>query len=90
MRRLHLVIHGEVQGVFFRDYVRKAAYFLKLKGWVKNKEDGTVEAVAEGTNDVLQEFLTKCKHGPVLAKVTKVNVAWEDATKEFDSFDVRH
>lgn len=89
MRRLHLVIHGEVHGVFFRDYVRKAAYFLKLKGWVRNKDDGTVETVAEGSEDLLKEFLNKCKHGPVLAKVTKVDVNWDEATKEFDSFEVR-
>ncbi|MEM4263961.1 MAG: acylphosphatase [Candidatus Woesearchaeota archaeon] len=89
MRRLHLIIHGEVQGVFFRDYVKKAAHFLKLKGWVKNNDDGTVEVVAEGTNDLLQEFLSKCKRGPVLAKVTKVDIMWEEATKEFDFFEVR-
>ena len=90
MKRLHLVIKGEVQGVFFRDYVNKSANFLKIKGWVKNNSDGTMEVVAEGSEDKLKELLEKCMQGPQSAKVDKIEENWEKATNEFDSFEIRY
>ena len=88
MKRLHLIIKGEVQGVFFRDYVKKSAGVLR--GWVRNNPDGTVEAVAEGEEEELKKFLERCKEGPLAAKVDKIEENWGKATNEFDSFEVRY
>ena len=89
MKRLHLIIHGEVQGVFFRDHVHKAAGMLKLNGWVRNKSDGTVEVMAEGDEKNLKELLRQCEQGPTLSKVNKIDKKWEDSTGEFTEFQVR-
>ena len=59
MKRLHLVIKGEVQGVFFRDYVNKSA--IGLTGWARNNPDGTVEVIAEGD----EKELKKCQKPPI-------------------------
>ncbi len=86
MKRLHLIIKGEVQGVFFRDYVKKSAGVLR--GWVRNNPDGTVEAVAEGSEEELKKFLEKCSKGPEPAVVERIEKGWSDAKKEFDSFEI--
>ena len=84
MKRIHLVVKGDVQGVFFRDYVKKSA--IDLVGWVKNNNDGTVEVVAEGSEEELKKFLEKCREGPSSANVADIDVKWEDATGEFAEF----
>ena len=58
-KRLHLIIHGKVQGVLFRDNTRKEAQSLGLTGWVKNNPDGTVEAMIEGEEDKLKDLFEK-------------------------------
>lgn len=90
MKRLHLLIYGAVQGVFFRDYVNKIANSLNLKGFVKNNPDGTVEVVAEGDEKALRALLDKCQQGSPSSKVEKIKDSWEDASDEFDSFEVRY
>jgi len=90
MKRLHLIISGTVQGVFFRDFVNKTANSLKLKGFVKNNSDRTVEVIAEGSEESLRELLDKCRQGPDAAKVEKIEDSWEDASDEFDSFEIRY
>ena len=89
MNRLHVIIKGEVHGVFFRDYTQKIAIQLKLKGWVKNIPEG-VETVAEGDEESLEKFLEKLNQGPLAAKVTKVEHKIEKATGEFRDFEIRH
>ncbi|MCC7528064.1 MAG: acylphosphatase [Candidatus Melainabacteria bacterium] len=69
-----LKIHGRVQGVFFRQSAREKARELGLSGWVKNMPDGTVEAVAAGPENVVNELIAWCKKGPAYARVDKVNV----------------
>jgi acylphosphatase len=88
MKRLHLIISGEVQGVFFRDYVSKTANSLELTGWARNNSDGTVEVIAEGSEDSLKELLEKCRQGPAAARVDKVDVKWEKAAEEFKEFSI--
>lgn len=88
--RAHLIISGLVQGVFYRASARSVAGKLGLKGWVRNRYDGTVEAVAEGTRDNVQKFIDWCHQGPPGARVTHVQVEWSDATGEFKDFSVRY
>lgn len=89
MKRVHLVISGYVQGVFFRASAQGAARSLKLTGFVRNLPDGSVEAVAEGEEPMLNRFLEWCRKGPPGARVANVSVTWEDAQKDFKGFNIR-
>jgi acylphosphatase len=88
--RVHLIVHGYVQGVFFRASTRDKAVSLGLKGWVKNLYDGSVEAVFEGDIERLHEAVQWCHDGPPGARVTKIDEKWQDYVGEYSSFDVRY
>lgn len=90
MKRLHLIIRGRVQGVFFRAFVNKYAHLLNLTGFVRNKSDGTVEAVAEGDAKHLEMLYELCKTGPPGAKVDKIEKREEKASGKFKDFQVRY
>ena len=77
MRRVHVVVRGRVQGVFFRASCAERARALGLAGWVRNTVDGRVEAVFEGDADAVAAMLAWCAHGPPHAVVEQVEV--EDA-----------
>lgn len=88
--RAHLIIHGLVQGVFFRDSTRRKANGLGLTGWVRNRPEGTVEIVAEGPEGEMERFISWCHRGPSGADVSRVEEAREDYRGEFDSFDIAY
>ena len=88
--RLHVVVEGIVQGVFFRARTREEACSLGLSGWVRNCLDGRVEAVFEGEKDKVEKILKWCKKGPQGATVRNVEENWEEATGEFDSFSIKY
>ncbi len=88
MERLHLIISGQVQGVFFRAYTVKEAQRLKLTGWVKNRPDGKVEVVAEGPDDKLKEFELWCSRGSPASQVTNVDSRRLPATGEYCEFKI--
>jgi len=90
MKRINIVVHGLVQGVFFRYNTKKESLNLGLKGYAKNLPDGTVEIVAEGPEDKLKELMEYCKKSPGAAQVDKVDVKFEKPKNEFQSFEVRH
>lgn len=71
-----MFVHGHVQGVFYRANTQKVAQGLGLTGWVKNCNDGSVEIHAEGGRDNLEELIEWCRHGPALAKVSKIDLNW--------------
>ena len=87
--RAHAVITGRVQGVWFRAETKRAADAHGVTGWVRNKRDGAVEAVFEGPKEAVDATLSWCRQGPPLAKVTNIDVRWEDTTAEFNTFEVR-
>ena len=89
-KRLHLIIKGRVQGVFYRASTRDTAVKLGLKGWVRNMADGSVEAVFEGNEKTLKEVLQWCRNGPPGAYVSKIEEKWDEFTGEFDRFDIRY
>ncbi len=76
-KKLHLIISGKVQGVFFRDSTTSKAKEFDVNGWVKNNSDGTVEALYEGEEENLKQLLEFCKKGPEMANVEKVEIKWE-------------
>lgn len=88
MRRVSLYITGRVQGVFYRRSAQKKANELGVTGWVKNLEDGNVEAVAEGRNEAVDEFISWSKQGPLMADVKEVTVRDSEYKREWDDFKV--
>lgn len=84
--RVRMVITGVVQGVGYRAFVERRASNLGLTGWVRNREDGSVEALAEGERDKIEELLTHCRRGPTLSHVEDVEVTWEDFRGEHSYF----
>ena len=72
-------MHGLVQGVFFRDTVRRRAEAAGVSGWVRNNRDGTVEAVFEGELDAVDRLVDLCRRGPRGAVVERIEVFEEDA-----------
>jgi acylphosphatase len=72
------VVHGRVQGVFFRDATRRKAESAGLAGWVRNQPDGTVEAVFEGEPERVESMLRFCREGPGRADVERVEVSEEE------------
>jgi acylphosphatase len=79
--------HGRVQGVFFRDTVRRTAEAAGVAGWARNCVDGTVEAVFEGTAEAVERLVELCRSGPGHAEVTRLDVA-DEAPEGLDRFDV--
>jgi acylphosphatase len=87
--RANLIIHGKVQGVFFRDSTRQKAQELGLEGWVKNLPLQRVEAVFQGPADKVQEAIDWAHQGPPAARVTKVDLRWQDPADDLGGFQVR-
>jgi acylphosphatase len=88
--RAHAIISGRVQGVFFRMETMRAAQRIGVSGWVRNRRDGTVEALFEGDKHQVDAMLNWCKEGPPHAHVTDVKVDVEEYTGEFDGFDITY
>jgi acylphosphatase len=88
MPTVYLVIHGKVQGVFFRASARKAADALGIKGWVKNRQDGNVDIMASGSEEKLVKFIEWCSQGPSGAEVSAVEQSVV-ADVAFGEFSIR-
>lgn len=82
-----VVVHGRVQGVFFRDSCRQEAARSDVAGWVRNEPDGTVGALFEGAPAAVDRLVAWCRQGPPHARVERVDVA-ETAPSGRRSFDV--
>jgi acylphosphatase len=86
--RRRAVVHGRVQGVFFRDSTRRQAEKSGVAGWVRNREDGTVEAVFEGDDDAVAGIVDWVREGPGHADVERVDVT-EEEPEGLSGFQVR-
>lgn len=86
--RAHIIVSGIVQGVFFRTNTKSEADLLGVYGWVRNNSDGTVEILAEGKKDNIEQFIRWCHKGPPGAVVKNVKLTWEEYQADFKSFDV--
>jgi acylphosphatase len=86
--RRRVVAHGRVQGVFFRDTVRRRAAGAGVAGWVANRPDGALEAVFEGPLELVAELVELCRHGPPRAEVTGFECTEEDP-EGIEGFTVR-
>jgi acylphosphatase len=87
--RAHLIVSGCVQGVCFRAETQRAARTFGVSGWVRNKRDGTVEAIVEGAKKDVISLINWCNAGPPLSRVEKVDVTWKDYNGEFSKFCIK-
>jgi acylphosphatase len=86
--RVRVVVHGRVQGVWYRGFAREQARAEGLVGWVRNNPDGTVEGVAEGPGAAVDRWLDALRQGPPLADVTDLAVRDEPATGPLEGFGI--
>jgi len=86
--RAHVKITGRVQGVYYRASMLQEAQKLRLTGWVMNSPDGSVQAIAEGPRDKIEQLIAWCKSGPPGARVTNVDVRWETPEHAFRGFTI--
>lgn len=86
--RCRVVVRGLVQGVWFRESTRRQAESVGVSGWVRNREDGTVEAVFEGEPHAVAQCVSWCRMGPPSAEVTGIDV-FEEAPQGERGFLVR-
>ena len=85
-KTLHLVIHGRVQGVFFRQSMPREAESLEISGWVRNRSNGTVEAVVHGTPGSVDAMVSWAQRGPQLAQVERVDIDPTDG--DYTNFEI--
>ena len=78
MIRRRVIVRGRVQGVFFRDTLRRMAETRGVSGWARNRDDGAVEAILEGAGDAVESMLRFCREGPERAEVEDVEVLEEE------------
>jgi acylphosphatase len=86
--RAHVTIDGRVQGVNFRGSAREQARSAGVEGWVRNLDDGRVEAVFEGPKPAVGRLISWCYGGPRSAHVEKVDVEWEQPTGQESGFRI--
>lgn len=89
MKQAHLLVHGHVQGVWFRESTRQEAARLGLTGWVRNNPEGTVELVAVGEDDRLAQLIAWAHRGPRAARVDRIDLSWDEPPGAFAEFTVR-
>jgi acylphosphatase len=88
-QKAHVIISGRVQGVFFRAETRRAAERIGVTGWVRNRPDGTVEAVFDGNPQAVKDAIAWCHRGSPMSKVEDVQVTWEESDGAFTDFSIR-
>jgi acylphosphatase len=82
IRSVSAIIRGRVQGVFYRAWTKKTADRLGLAGWVRNREDGTVEALFSGPADRVDDMIAQCRKGPLGARVDEIATVEAQAPTE--------
>ena len=89
-KRVHVIVHGSVQGVFFRVETQRAAQAADVRGWVRNRPDGTVEALLEGDSNAVATVLDWCRRGPRTGRVSHLDVNWEDYVGDLANFKIKY
>jgi acylphosphatase len=89
-KRIHVIVEGRVQGVFFRAYTKDEAVRLGLSGWVRNRSDGTVEALVEGEKNAVRKMVQWFHHGSPHSNVEKVHVTEEDPVGDSSTFEIHY
>ena len=87
-KTIRVIVSGRVQMVMYRDFAQRKARRLGIVGTVRNLDNGTVEVVAQGTEEILNRYLTKLRRGSVLSRVADVQVSWIESNAEFSEFGI--
>ena len=90
MKKVKIIISGDVHGIYFRAFIKDRANELGLTGYVKNTEDKKIEVIVEGHELKINRLLEQCRQGPVGARVEKVTAAALPYTGEFKDFKVKY
>lgn len=90
MRQLEIEVHGRVQGVGFRYHVLRAAKRMNLHGWVRNSQQGTVEIRVRGEDDALDAFVQAVRKGPLLARVSRVDMSDQAVDLNMQGFEITY
>jgi acylphosphatase len=88
--RAHIVVSGKVHGVYYRQNAVEQAQKFGLSGWVKNLNNGKVEAVIEGEKENVEKMVAWARKGPFLARVSGLKVEWQEYKGEFNDFAIRY
>lgn len=86
--QVEVIVSGKVQGVFYRDFVKRAARRLRLLGEVFNSADGTVHVIAEGPREHLERLVKQLPIGSLASDVELVDVEWYPPSQKYKSFDI--
>ena len=87
---VNVIIHGRVQGVYYRAFARRRATELSLAGYARNLPDGTVEVRAEGERKQLHQLIGHLENGPPAARVEKIVTDWSEYTGNYTGFSVKY
>lgn len=88
-KSIRLYISGNVQGVFFRSFIKEAAEKIGVKGFVRNLEDGRVEVFIEGAIDLVKKMMETCKKGPKHSQITSIEMK-EERFQDLKTFKILH
>lgn len=88
--RIECRITGRVQMVMYRDFSQRKARKLGLGGFAHNESDGSVTVVAEGSRELLEQYIAYLHKGSIFSHVENVQVEWKEATDEFKDFNIRY
>jgi acylphosphatase len=88
MKQFHILIRGDVQGTGFRSWMKREAENLSIAGWVKNREDGTVEAIVQGEEGSVKKIVELCRKGPDISWVERVDITEQPVNKGLITFEV--
>jgi len=88
MKQIHVLVSGFVQGVGFRRFVRHHARKIGVVGWVRNLQDGRVEAVMQGDEKQLLRMIRHCQKGPFFSQVVDIAVEWEEVSVRYEDFTI--
>ena len=86
--RMHAFVQGAVQGVGFRFFIYQTGSNLRLYGWVRNRINGNVEILAEGSREELDTLLRETRKGPQMAQIDKVDVEWQKSRNDLPPFTI--
>ncbi len=89
LKQAHLYIKGDVIGVGFRAWTKIQAKITGVTGWVRNNEEGFVEAVIQGDENKINSIIKLIKQGPPVSRVEDVEVYWQDAKEIFEGFEIK-
>ncbi len=86
IKQVHLLISGFVQGVGFREFVKKSARKMGIVGWTRNLTDRRVEIIAQADEELLHKFIKIASRGPFLSEVKSVSIEWQEPSETFKNF----